>query len=156
MKQLTASLRVAAFIAIAVLTAAPAMAKDAENDGRGRENSRRGVQHQQEEVRQGAFFNDEHRNNAKQYYGQNYGHGKNCPPGLRKRENGCLAPGQARNWSVGQPVPRGVQTYAVPTQVLRQFPPAPAGYRYVRIGGDIVLVRQQNNLIVDIIQGLLD
>jgi Ni/Co efflux regulator RcnB len=36
-----------------------------------------------------------------------------------------------------------------------QLPPAPYGYRYSRIGGDIVLVQQQNNLIVDIIQGLL-
>ncbi len=66
-----------------------------------------------------------------------------------------MPPGQARNWAVGQPVPRGVTVYTVAQPVLRQLPPAPYGYRYARIGGDIVLVQQQNNLIVDIIVGLL-
>jgi Ni/Co efflux regulator RcnB len=35
------------------------------------------------------------------------------------------------------------------------LPPAPYGYRYARLGNDIVLVQVQNNLIVDIIVGLL-
>ena len=66
-----------------------------------------------------------------------------------------MPPGQARNWVVGQPVPRNVVVYSVPQPVIMQWPPAPYGYRYSRIGGDIVLVQQQNNIIVDIIQGLL-
>ena len=40
-------------------------------------------------------------------------------------------------------------------EVLRQLPPAPYGYRYARLGDDIVLVQQQNNLVIDIIVGLL-
>ena len=92
---------------------------------------------------------------VRDYYVQNYGGGRKCPPGLAKKNNGCMPPGQARNWAVGQPIPRGVMLYQVPQPVILQLPPAPYGYRYARIGGDIVLVQQQNNLIVDIIVGLL-
>jgi len=110
---------------------------------------------QRQEVRPGAYFNDEHRTHARQYYSQTYANARNCPPGLAKKHNGCMPPGQAKKWAVGQPVPRGVAVYTVAQPVLRQLPPAPYGYRYARIGGDIVLVQQRNNVIVDIIAGLL-
>ena len=113
------------------------------------------VQRQRQEIRPGAYFNDQQRTYARQYYSQNYGQGRSCPPGLAKKNNGCMPPGQAKKWSVGQPVPQGVTVYSVATPVLRQLPPAPYGYRYARIGDDIVLVQQQNNLIIDIIVGLL-
>jgi Ni/Co efflux regulator RcnB len=48
-----------------------------------------------------------------------------------------------------------VTVYAVPQPLVVQLPPAPYGYRYARLGDDIVLVQQQNNLIIDIITGLL-
>ena len=112
------------------------------------------AKHERVEVRQGAYFNDQHRENARRYYAEHYAHARVCPPGLAKRNNGCMPPGQAR-WAVGQPVPRGVAVYSVPQPVLVQLPPAPYGYRYARLGGDIVLVQTQNNIIVDIIQGLL-
>ena len=157
--------------------AGPAFAKDKDNDNEGRGNAKHAqkqaekaekhadkqrekaqkhaAKRQREEIRQGAFFNDQHRTYAREYYSQHYGHGRNCPPGLAKKNNGCMPPGQARKWDVGQPIPRGVAVYSVPQPVLVRLPPPPYGYRYARIGGDIVLVRQQNNVIVDIIQGLL-
>ena len=107
------------------------------------------------EIENGTYFNDRQRALVREYYVQSYANGKKCPPGLAKKNNGCMPPGQARNWIIGQPVPRGVRVYAVPQPVIVQLPPAPYGYRYARIGGDIVLVQQQNNLVVDIIQGLL-
>ena len=110
---------------------------------------------ERKDIQPGTFFNDQQRTVVRQYYVQNYANGKRCPPGLAKKNNGCLPPGQARNWVLGQPVPRGVTVYSVPQPVILQLPPAPYGYRYARIGGDIVLVQQQNKLIVDIIEGLL-
>ncbi|HYW55340.1 MAG TPA: DUF1236 domain-containing protein [Polaromonas sp.] len=109
---------------------------------------------ERKEVQPGTYFNDQQRTVVRQYYTQNYTNGKKCPPGLAKKNNGCMPPGQVRNWAVGQPIPSGVTTYSVPQPVIVQLPPAPYGYRYTRIGGDIVLVEQKNNLIVDIIQGL--
>ena len=156
--------RIAALAIASFLIAGSVFAKEKGNDEHGKDGRdkghgkhgqmERGEQHRQA-VEPGAYFNDQQRNHARQYYSQNYGKGKNCPPGLAKKNNGCMPPGQARQWAVGQPVPRGVTVYSVASPVLRELPPAPYGYRYARIGNDIVLVQQQNNLIVDIIVGLL-
>ena len=110
---------------------------------------------QRDDIKQGTYFNDQQRTFARQHYTTTYQDGKRCPPGLAKKNNGCLPPGQVRNWAVGQRVPTNVTVYSVAQPVIRMLPPAPVGYRYARIGNDIVLIQQQNNVIVDIIQGLL-
>ena len=110
---------------------------------------------EREDVQVGAYFNDHHRDAARSYYHQHYSNAKNCPPGLAKKNNGCMPPGQAKKWAVGEPLPRGVTLYPVPRPVLVQLPPPPYGYRYVRVGNDIVLVQMQNNIVVDIIVNLL-
>lgn len=102
----------------------------------------------------GSYFNDQHRNYAQLYYGERYGKDKGCPQGLAKKNNGCMPPGQAKKWRIGQPVPQGYALYPVPQPVLVQLPPVPYGYRYGRLGGDIVLVLQKNNLIIDIMLAL--
>jgi Ni/Co efflux regulator RcnB len=165
MNHSTISRRVLALAIASLFVAGPVFAKDHGDDhGKGQEkhaqkhedkNERQADKRQREDIKHGAYFNDRQRSSVREYYSQNYGGGKRCPPGLAKKNNGCMPPGQAKNWSVGQPIPRGVTIYTVPQPVIRQLPPAPYGYRYARIGGDIVLVQQQNNIIVDIIQGLL-
>ena len=160
----------------ALFVASPAFAKDKDKDkgndddnGRGkhaekyekkqqkddRKEDRKEEKRERKYIEQGKYFNDQQRTYVREYYTTRYGSGKKCPPGLAKKGNGCLPPGQVRTWVVGQPIPRNVTIYSVPQPVILQLPPAPRGYRYARIGGDIVLVRQQNNLIVDIIQVLL-
>jgi len=116
---------------------------------------KRSEKRERKEIQQGAYFNDQQRTFAREYYTTTYINGKRCPPGLAKKNNGCMQPGQIRSWVVGQPVPSNVTIYSVAPPVIRMLPPAPYGYRYARIGGDIVLVQQQNNIIVDIIQVLL-
>ena len=176
MTPLNFSCRLLAIAVASLIMTGSALAKDHKEDhgpGRGNGKEKHAQKHedkaqkrqakahkqaekrQREDIKPGTYFNDQQRLYVRDYYSQTYGQGKSCPPGLAKKNNGCMPPGQARNWVVGQPVPRGVVIYAVPQPVIRQLPPAPYGYRYARIGGDIVLVQQQNNLIVDIIQGLL-
>jgi Ni/Co efflux regulator RcnB len=110
---------------------------------------------ERKEVPVGGYFDDQHRAYVQQYYSQHYGNKHGCPPGLAKKNNGCIPPGKARNWAVGQPIPRGVTVYSVPQPVIVQLAPAPYGYRYARIGNDIVLVQQQNNLIIDIMLNVM-
>ena len=157
--------RIAALAIASAFIAAPAFAKDHDEDQGNKHGNKheakqeakearhdaKRAQRMADDIRPGTYFNDQHRNYARTYYGERYGHGRGCPPGLAKKNNGCLPPGHARNWDVGQPIPRGVVVYDVPRPVLVQLPPAPYGYHYARIGGDIVLVRNQSNLIVDII-----
>ncbi len=176
MTEFTPTRRLAALAIASLFIAGPAFAKDKDDEGRGKGNKhaqkeeqkaqkradkqhdkvhKQAAKREREEIKAGAFFNDQHRTHARQYYTTHYGNARHCPPGLAKKNNGCLPPGQARKWDVGQPIPRGVAVYSVPQPVIRQLPPAPYGYRYARIGNDIVLVQQQNNIIVDIIVGLL-
>lgn len=107
-----------------------------------------------DDVRVGQYFNDNQRQAVRTYYTQQYGDGRRCPPGLAKKNNGCLPPGQVR-YTVGQPLPRTVTVYQVPQPVIVQLPVAPPGYRYVRVGNDILLVSPQSQMVVDVIAGLL-
>ena len=163
------SARLIALAITGIFVAGSAFAKGNDDDGKGKDKDkhvekyekkqqkedRKEEKRERKEIEQGTYFNDQQRTYVREYYTTNYGSGKKCPPGLAKKGNGCLPPGQVRTWAVGQPIPRNVTIYSVPQPVILQLPPAPYGYRYARIGGDIVLVRQQNNLIVDIIQVLL-
>lgn len=159
------SLRIVSLAIASLLFAGSAFAKDKGDDHdnggnkqgnkHSQKSDKKAEKRQREDIKQGAYFNDQQRIYVREYYTSNYGGSKRCPPGLAKKNNGCLPPGQVRNWAVGQPVPRNVTVYSVAPPVIRMLPPAPYGYRYARIGGDIVLVQQQNNIIVDIIQVLL-
>ena len=153
----------------AIFVAGPAFAKG-NDDERGKGNDKHAEKYEKKqqkqeekaekrerkEIEQGRYFDDQQRTYVREYYTTTYSNGKKCPPGLAKKGNGCMPPGQVRTWVVGQPIPRNVTIYSVPQPVIQQLPPAPFGYRYSRIGGDIVLIKQQNNVIVDIIQGLLN
>jgi len=77
-------------------------------------------------------------------YGYNgpvgYGIG-GCPPGLAKKNNGCLPPGQAKKmWAVGQPLPSSVYYEPLPPMLLGRLSPAPAGYQYVRVASDVLML----------------
>lgn len=88
------------------------------------------------------------------YYRPLYAAG-NCPPGLAKKNNGCLPPGQAKKlWAIGQPLPAGVVFYLLPGALLGQLTPAPSGYQYVRVANDILMMAIGTQLIVSAIADL--
>ena len=49
----------------------------------------------------GGYFSDDHRTVVRNYYSEQFRVGR-CPPGLAKKNNGCMPPGQARKWNIGQ------------------------------------------------------
>lgn len=88
------------------------------------------------------------------YYRPLYAAG-NCPPGLAKKNNGCLPPGQAKKlWAIGQPLSAGVVFYPLPAPLLGQLTPAPSGYQYVRVANDILMMAIGTQLIVSAIADL--
>lgn len=107
------------------------------------------------EVKPGAYFNDKHRDSVQTYYARQGKGGKGCPPGLAKKNNGCMPPGQAKKWDVGQPLPKDVVVYPVPQQVIVHLPPQPPGYKYVRVASDILLIAVGTQMVVDGISGLM-
>ena len=83
--------------------------------------------------------------------------GRACPPGLAKKHNGCLPPGQAkkiyRDAVVGHHVPPNA-VYVMPRHVRAQLPTPPAGYRYAIVNNQVVLV-SSTDIVVDIIRSVL-
>jgi Ni/Co efflux regulator RcnB len=106
-------------------------------------------------VTMGGYFGEPQRTAARSYYGDARRGGKACPPGLAKKNNGCMPPGQARKWAVGQPLPRDVTYYPVPQQLVVSFGVPPAGYRYVRVAADILLIAVGTRMVVDGMQDLI-
>ena len=98
-------------------------------------------------------FEDRHAVVVREYYTENYRGGR-CPPGLRKKNNGCMPPGQAKKWKMGRPLPPDVIYYEVPQPLVVQIGPPPSGYRYVRVGGDILMLAIGTGMVVDAIQNL--
>lgn len=98
-------------------------------------------------------FTDGDRNAARLYFVEKYGRG-NCPPGLAKKNDGCLPPGQAKKrYIIGQRLPPEV-VFIEPSVVLTaRLRPCPAGYRYVVVDGDLVKLAIGTMLVVDAIEG---
>lgn len=103
--------------------------------------------------RRSEYFGDRHRTIVHDYYFDQFLSG-NCPPGLARKHNGCMPPGQARKWAIGRPLPRDVIYYDVPPEVLMQLGPPMAGYRYVRVATDILLITIGTGMVVDAIRDL--
>lgn len=102
--------------------------------------------------RQG-HFDDRHQAIVRDYYGEQFRSGR-CPPGLAKKHNGCMPPGQAKKWQVGQPLSREVVYYDVPQPLVLQIGPPPSGYRYVRVASDILMIAIGSGMVVEAIRDL--
>jgi Ni/Co efflux regulator RcnB len=98
-------------------------------------------------------FEPRHREFVREYYTEQFRSGS-CPPGLRKKQNGCMPPGQAKKWQLGHTLPRDVIFYDVPQPLLIQIGAPPRGYRYVRVATDILLIAIGTGMVIDAIQDL--
>jgi Ni/Co efflux regulator RcnB len=148
---------------LAGLVAVPAFAKGkhGEHDEDDKRDKRDKHDKQEKKARhgkapeRGAYFDDRHRDSVHRYYASH--EGKSCPPGLAKKHNGCMPPGQAKKqWSVGEPLPRTVVQAPVPRQIIVTLPPPPAGHKYVQVSGDILLVAVGSMMVVDGINGMMN
>jgi Ni/Co efflux regulator RcnB len=101
-------------------------------------------------------FNDHDRDEVRRYWVDTFGRG-NCPPGLAKKHNGCLPPGQAKKrYVVGQPLPTAIVIQPLPPVLVTRLGPPPAGYQYAVIDGDVVKLAIGTRLVVDAITALLN
>jgi Ni/Co efflux regulator RcnB len=106
-----------------------------------------------ERPRENGYFDDRRRTAAHDYYQAQY-RGCHCPPGLAKKHNGCMPPGQAKKWRVGYPLPRDVIYYEVPRSLVVQMGPPPSGYRYIRVASDLLLIAVGTSMVIDAMQDL--
>ena len=99
------------------------------------------------------YFDADLRRIIGDYYGAQTRAGK-CPPGLAKKNNGCLPPGQAKQWTRAQPLPPGLAFHDLPPDLLRRLPPPPPRHRYVQIAGDILLIAIGTSMVVDAVEDI--
>jgi hypothetical protein len=129
---------------------------DAQQDNRerGRESSSgRHEEPHRPSAKVSRHFEDRHRTIVREYYAAEYRSG-HCPPGLAKKNNGCMPPGQAKKWSIGHSLPRDVIFYEVPPALVVRIGTPPPGYRYVRVAADILLIAVGTGLVIDAITDL--
>jgi len=100
-------------------------------------------------------FNDTQRGAVRSYFVNTHGRG-NCPPGLAKKNNGCLPPGQAKKrYAVGQPLPSTVTIADLPRDLATRIGPVPSGYRYGMVDGDMIILAIPTRVVVDFIEGYI-
>jgi hypothetical protein len=71
-----------------------------------------------------------------------------CPPGLAKKNNGCLPPGIAKKYAMGKPLPPGIAMKTLPDSLLSRLNPM-GGYQYVMVDKDILLVNEATKHVID-------
>ncbi|MDO9165553.1 MAG: hypothetical protein Q7U13_05545 [Rhodoferax sp.] len=141
---------------IAALFGASALAMAAKPDWAGQAGPNTSVPPAQarQEIQIGAYFQDRQRQAVARYYGSLQAKGR-CPPGLARKNNGCMPPGLAKKWSRGQPLPASLIQYPVPRGVISQIGLPPDGYKYVRVANDLLLVALGTMMVVDAIEDLM-
>jgi hypothetical protein len=98
---------------VGVAAAAPAVAKPPHAKGKG---------HNAERVdERGRLVDREYRRGYQDRIGGYAQRAQGCPPGLAKKNNGCLPPGQAKKLGVGDRLPSYLGGYNVPVRYQDRY-----------------------------------
>ena len=74
------------------------------------------------------------------YYREEVAAGR-CPAGMVRKNNACVAPAPAKQaWKLDQPLAESVAGEALPAALIAKLSPSPAGYQYLRVDNDILIV----------------
>ena len=141
------------FIFIGVLAANPAFAEKPPWAGSGKNKNQKPKETRQE-YEGHRYFTEQQRTYINDYYAKQYEKKGHCPPGLAKKKNGCMPPGQVKKWTIGRPLPRDVIFYDLPPNILVQLGTPPSHHRFVRVAQDILLIAIGTGMVVDAIDNL--
>lgn len=96
-------------------------------------------------------FESSDRSTIQSWYRDEYASSGNCPPGLAKKNNGCMPPGQARKWDVGSTLPADVYIAPVPSALRATLVAPMPGYDYGYVDGGVVLFGTDSRVVVDFV-----
>ncbi|MFY9723683.1 MAG: RcnB family protein [Azonexus sp.] len=154
-KKISTPARLAALTLTALLASTGALADKGDKGGKhghGNKHEQRDDDRRYDDRRNDisiqVYFGNNDRRIVNEYYAPEFRAG-HCPPGLAKKGNGCMPPGQAKKWRKGQPLPQGVAYYELPHDLVYRMPPPPPRHRYVRVGSDILLLSIGSGIVVD-------
>lgn len=153
----------AAAAAVGLFAAGPALADPGNGHGKKSHSQMSKKDHQRYVAQQRTYSQWDDRRAAYQgdgrgywdgsrYYRDGRYYGGNCPPGLAKKNNGCLPPGQAKSrYSVGQRLPNAYWDDYIPSQYRDRY--NDGTYRYN--DGYVYRVNPQTYVIEEIIRAIL-
>lgn len=97
----------------------------------------------------GVVFDGDARDRVQSYYRTGFA-GQDCPPGLAKKHNGCLPPGQAkRRFPPGSVVPDTIVLYPLPRELEIRLRPLPSGYVYRYADREVLVVAEAARKVID-------
>lgn len=127
--------------------AAPALAEPGKGRGHGQDKGKAHVALLEPHLR-GARFDDGERERIRDFIVLQ--ERRDCPPGLAKKGNGCMPPGHAKPYRVGE-----VLAVKYPQSIWHaladMISPPPENHRYVRINHDVLLVEDHSNRVIDVV-----
>lgn len=78
-----------------------------------------------------------------------------CPAPLVRKDKACVAPAPAKGvWKLDQPLPDGIKAEAPPAALIGKLSASHAGYQYMRIGNDILIVGIGTRVVVALVVDL--
>ena len=145
----------AALFVAGLLASGPALAGKPSWAGKGGKNMKIKGDDAVVEVRyETRHFGDRERTKIRDYYRSAHSSGF-CPPGLAKKHNGCMPPGQAKKrWQVGYRLPSDVVYYDLPDRLVIDLGRPPVGHKFVRVASDILMIAVGTGLVVVAIDDL--
>jgi hypothetical protein len=94
------------------------------------------------------------RNAVYAYYRDEIAAGR-CPPPLVRRDKACQAPSPGKVvWKLDQPLPDDVKTEAPPAALIVKLSASPAGYQYMRVDNDLLLVGVGTRIVTALVADL--
>lgn len=115
----------------------------------GRDEGRRGDGGQSGAIGVDIIFGESERGHIRDHYRDGYA-AQSCPPGLAKKRNGCLPPGQAKKtYRKGDAIPDDVVLLPIPDRLRIRLKPLPAGYFYRYVDGQVLVVAKAAKKVID-------
>jgi len=96
-------------------------------------------------------FNERDRRVIRRHYGKKRKY-KRLPPGLAKK--GTLPPGLQKRLDAGVSLPPGLQGRGLPDELEDILSPLPKGYIRLKVGGSVVIMNKETEVVVDIIRDI--
>jgi len=128
-----------------IATALPAFAEPGKGHGKGKHKNE--IARLEDNLRS-VHFGDDDRERIQEFIVLQ--ERRDCPPGLAKKGNGCLPPGQAKKYRVGE-VLRVDYPQTIWHALADLISPAPKGFRYERVDHDVLLIDNNSNRVVDVV-----
>lgn len=75
--------------------------------------------------------------------------GKFCPPGLAAKNNGCLPPGIAKRYTIGETLPEGVSYELITDLEQYDLLPPDGEWLYYLVDGDILKIADDMFTVID-------